>query len=57
MTITLARTLCADKTITQAVCIALLFLIFGSNPAQLNTVCYQLSTILLITTLPLVYIL
>ncbi|KAG5315911.1 LIP3 Lipase, partial [Acromyrmex insinuator] len=49
-TITLARTLCADKTITQAACIALIFLIVGSDPAQLNTVCYQLNTILLIAT-------
>ncbi|KYM93609.1 PREDICTED: lipase 1 [Cyphomyrmex costatus] len=35
--ITMGRTLCADYTITQTICVALMFLIVGANPAQLNT--------------------
>jgi len=34
----MGRTLCADNTVTQAACIAIMFLIAGSDPAQLNTV-------------------
>ncbi|KAG5324849.1 LIP1 Lipase, partial [Pseudoatta argentina] len=37
MNIKMGRTLCADNTVTQAACIAIMFLIAGSNPAQLNT--------------------
>ncbi|KAL6260003.1 hypothetical protein P5V15_009910 [Pogonomyrmex californicus] len=38
--ITLRRTLCADKAITQAACIAILFLSSGSDPAQFNTTAF-----------------
>ncbi|XP_011702567.1 PREDICTED: lipase 1-like, partial [Wasmannia auropunctata] len=34
--ITIGRTLCADKAITQSLCVAIIFLIVGSDPAQLN---------------------
>ncbi|XP_018045487.1 PREDICTED: gastric triacylglycerol lipase-like [Atta colombica] len=34
--IMMGRTLCADNTITQAVCVASVFLLFGANPSQLN---------------------
>ncbi|XP_018352189.1 PREDICTED: lipase 1-like [Trachymyrmex septentrionalis] len=37
MSIMMGRALCADNTITQAACIALMFLFGGSDPAQLNT--------------------
>ncbi|KYN02544.1 Lipase 1 [Cyphomyrmex costatus] len=37
MTITIGRTLCADKAITQVVCTGIIYLIGGFNPAQLNT--------------------
>ncbi|XP_018405978.1 PREDICTED: lipase 1-like [Cyphomyrmex costatus] len=37
MSITMGRMLCADNKVTQAVCIAIMFLIAGSDPAQLNT--------------------
>ncbi|XP_011706852.1 PREDICTED: lipase member N-like [Wasmannia auropunctata] len=36
-TITIGRTLCVDKAITQAICIAILSSGFGSDPAQFNT--------------------
>ncbi|XP_011706830.1 PREDICTED: lipase 3-like, partial [Wasmannia auropunctata] len=35
--IRIGRTLCADNTITQAVCVGLFFLISGTDPAQFNT--------------------
>ncbi|XP_018305084.1 gastric triacylglycerol lipase-like isoform X1 [Mycetomoellerius zeteki] len=35
--ITIGRTLCTDKAITQVICIAIIFLIAGSDPAQFNT--------------------
>ncbi|XP_018343145.1 PREDICTED: LOW QUALITY PROTEIN: lipase 3-like, partial [Trachymyrmex septentrionalis] len=35
--IRIGRTLCTDKAITQAVCIAMIFLISGSDTPQLNT--------------------
>ncbi|XP_018048425.1 PREDICTED: lipase 3-like [Atta colombica] len=35
--IKVGRTLCTDKAITQIVCIAIIFLIAGSNPEQFNT--------------------
>ncbi|KAL0123903.1 hypothetical protein PUN28_006026 [Cardiocondyla obscurior] len=35
-TVTTARTLCNDKAVTQVICIAILFLIVGSDPPQLN---------------------
>ncbi|XP_018375756.1 PREDICTED: lipase 3-like [Trachymyrmex cornetzi] len=35
--IRIGRTLCTDKAITQAVCIAIMFLTSGSDTAQLNT--------------------
>lgn len=35
--ITAGRILCADQSITQAFCITILFLISGTDPAQLNT--------------------
>ncbi|XP_011066183.1 PREDICTED: lipase 3-like [Acromyrmex echinatior] len=35
--IRIGRTLCTDKAITQAACIATIFLFSGSDPAQLNT--------------------
>ncbi|EGI59255.1 Lipase 1 [Acromyrmex echinatior] len=35
-TIMMGRTLCADNTITQAVCVASVFLLSGANPSQLN---------------------
>ncbi|XP_011866796.1 PREDICTED: lipase 3-like [Vollenhovia emeryi] len=35
--ISIGRTLCSDTAVTQAVCIAIFFLLSGSDPAQLNT--------------------
>ncbi|XP_011706376.1 PREDICTED: lipase 3-like, partial [Wasmannia auropunctata] len=35
--ITMRRTLCTDEAITQNVCVAIIFLMSGSDPAQLNT--------------------
>ncbi|XP_018376591.1 PREDICTED: lipase 3-like isoform X2 [Trachymyrmex cornetzi] len=35
--VTVGRTLCTDKAITQTVCVAIIFLIAGSDPAQFNT--------------------
>ncbi|XP_036150257.1 lipase 3 isoform X2 [Monomorium pharaonis] len=37
MSVIIARTLCKDNAITQSICVTLLFLIVGSDPAQLNT--------------------
>ncbi|XP_011707001.1 PREDICTED: lipase 3-like, partial [Wasmannia auropunctata] len=36
-TITIGKSLCADEAITQPFCVAITFLIVGSDPAQLNT--------------------
>ncbi|XP_025987780.2 lipase 3 [Solenopsis invicta] len=36
-TVTTARILCNDNAITQSICITVLFLIVGADPAQLNT--------------------
>ncbi|KYN15823.1 PREDICTED: gastric triacylglycerol lipase-like isoform X1 [Trachymyrmex cornetzi] len=38
--IMMGRTLCADNTITQAVCVASVFLFSGANPSQLNTTAF-----------------
>ncbi|XP_072763179.1 lipase 3-like [Anoplolepis gracilipes] len=35
--ITLGRILCANKAITQPLCITIMFVLAGANPAQLNT--------------------
>ncbi|KAL0102709.1 hypothetical protein PUN28_018193 [Cardiocondyla obscurior] len=35
--ITVGRTLCSDKAVTQPVCIAIFFILSGSGPAQMNT--------------------
>ncbi|XP_011066182.1 PREDICTED: lipase 3-like [Acromyrmex echinatior] len=35
--ITVGRTLCTDKAITQIVCVAIIFLLFGFDPEQFNT--------------------
>ncbi|KAG5318972.1 LIP3 Lipase, partial [Pseudoatta argentina] len=45
--ITVGRTLCKDKAITQTVCVAIIFLLFGFDPEQFNT-----SMVLQITSLP-----
>lgn len=37
MTVTVARTLCNDNAMTQIICVTVLFLIVGPDPAQLNT--------------------
>lgn len=37
-TITIAKTFCHDGAITQSMCVALIFLIVGADPPQLNTV-------------------
>ncbi|EZA54629.1 hypothetical protein DMN91_006684 [Ooceraea biroi] len=37
LTITTGRTLCADKAITQPICVAIIFVLAGSDPQQLNT--------------------
>ncbi|XP_018395697.1 PREDICTED: gastric triacylglycerol lipase-like [Cyphomyrmex costatus] len=37
MGIKMARTLCVDNTITQAVCVAAIYLLAGYDPVQLNT--------------------
>ncbi|XP_011637992.1 lipase 3-like isoform X1 [Pogonomyrmex barbatus] len=37
-TVTIARTLCNYNAMTQFICITILFLLFGSDPAQLNTI-------------------
>lgn len=37
-TVTVGKTLCNDEAITQPICIAIMFLIAGSDPTQLNTV-------------------
>lgn len=39
-TVTLARMLCNDNVMTQTICITVIFLIVGPDPAQLNTVSY-----------------
>ncbi|XP_011860678.1 PREDICTED: lipase 3-like isoform X2 [Vollenhovia emeryi] len=36
-TVMIARTLCNDKAITQIICVTVMFLIVGPDPAQLNT--------------------
>ncbi|KAL0130338.1 hypothetical protein PUN28_002165 [Cardiocondyla obscurior] len=36
-TVTTAKTLCNDNAVTQTICIAVLFLLFGSDAPQLNT--------------------
>ncbi|TGZ48458.1 hypothetical protein DBV15_11536 [Temnothorax longispinosus] len=36
-TVTVARTLCNDNAMTQIICVTVLFLIAGPDPAQLNT--------------------
>ncbi|XP_071650480.1 lipase 3-like isoform X1 [Temnothorax longispinosus] len=36
-TVTVGRMLCKDNTMTQIICVTALFLIVGSDPAQLNT--------------------
>ncbi|KAL0113152.1 hypothetical protein PUN28_012380 [Cardiocondyla obscurior] len=38
--ITMGRSLCANKAITQAFCASLMFLIFGSDPVLLNTTAF-----------------
>ncbi|KYQ60773.1 Lipase 1 [Trachymyrmex zeteki] len=40
MSIMMGRTMCADNTITQAACVASVFLFSGANPAQLNTTAF-----------------
>ncbi|XP_018395682.1 PREDICTED: lipase 3-like [Cyphomyrmex costatus] len=39
-TITIGRTLCTDKAITQPICVAIMFLLFGADPVQLNTTAF-----------------
>lgn len=39
-TVTIGRLLCNDNALTQSICITVFFLLFGPDPAQLNTVSY-----------------
>ncbi|KAL6256559.1 hypothetical protein P5V15_012668 [Pogonomyrmex californicus] len=40
ITVMTARMLCNDNAMTQSICITILFLLVGSDPAQLNTASY-----------------
>lgn len=40
-TVTIAKTLCNENTVTQPICLAVIFLLAGSDPSQTDTVSYN----------------